>query len=141
MMITNTVQIEAPVECVWELTVDLAAWPEITPTMTSVERLDAGSLKVGSRALVKQPGQRPRVWTVTRLVPGEIFAWSAPFLGTTMTATHQLAPTASGTRNTLTVDIVGRCAPIVGGLLRRPVRRAITTENEGFKNAAESRSA
>lgn len=70
----------------------------------------------------------------------EVFAWSAPFLGTTMTATHRLAPTSIGTRNTLTVDMTGRCAPIVGRLLRRPVGRAITTENEGFKAAAESRS-
>ena len=63
--------------------------------MTSVERLDDGPLAVGSRARVA-PGQRARVWTVTRLEPGRLFAWEARALGVRMNGSHHLEATAAG---------------------------------------------
>ncbi len=80
MTITHELIIEAPVEQVWALTVDVESWPTMTPTMTSVQRLDEGPLRVGSTARIKQPGQSSRIWTVTTLEPNEAFAWEAPGL-------------------------------------------------------------
>jgi len=101
MKLEHAVQTEAPIDVVWGLTEDVERWPETTPTMTSVERLDDGPLGVGSQARIKQPGQRARTWTVTRFERGRTFAWSTKALGAHM--------------------------------------KAIATENEGFKQAAESR--
>ena len=137
MRIEHTEQIDAPVDQVWDLTLDVESWPTFTPTMTSIRRLDDAPLGVGSAVSIKQPGQRERVWTVTELEPNRRFAWSTRAMGVTMTGAHQLAESGGGTANTLTVDLEGRLAPVVGALLRGPVRKALVAENQGFKTAAE----
>ena len=137
MEITDTTTINAAIDRVWQLTLDVESWPEHTPTMASVEKLDSSPLEVGSRARVKQPGQRSRVWTVTRLEPGEIFAWQTRAFGATMTGSHLIAAHGTGTMQTLRIDIEGALSPVVGAILRRSIRKAICTENQGFKAAAE----
>ncbi len=138
MRIENSIEIAAPVARVWRLTVDVESLPEVTPTITSVERLDDGPLRVGSSVRVKQPAQRVKTWTVTALEPSAYFAWAAKALGTTMTGGHRLTPTDTGTRNTLSIEIEGRLAPIIGTLVKAPLAKALETENEGFKSAAEA---
>ena len=137
MRIQHSIDIDAPTERVWALTIDVEGWPTLTPTITSVERLDAGPMAVGSQARIKQPAQGAKIWTVTRLEPGRHFEWATRLLGTTMTGRHELSASDSGTRNTLTVDIEGPLAPLLGLLLRAPIYNAIAKENEGFKRAAE----
>jgi uncharacterized membrane protein len=137
MHVASEVTIAAPVERVWDLTEDVESWPTITPTMTSVERLDEGPLRVGSRARVRQPRQRPTVWTVTVVEPGSQFVWEARVLGLRMVGGHRLERVATGCRNTLTIDLEGRGAGLMGRLLAGQIQRAITTENEGFRRAAE----
>lgn len=139
MRIEHTIDIDATPQRVWELTVDVESWPQHTPTMDSIERLDAGPLAVGSQARIKQPGQRPKVWTVSRLDSEQSFAWDTRAFGIEMTGGHHIAANGSGTTQTLTVDISGPLAPIFGPLLRKPILSAITRENEGFKTAAEAR--
>lgn len=136
MQVQNTIHIDAPIERVWGLTMDVETWPEITPTMTSVELLDA-PLRVGSSARIKQPGQRERTWTVSALEPKRSFAWSTTLLGLSMTGAHHLEESGDGTQNTLTVDIDGPLAAVVGPLMKRPIAKAIAAENEGFRVAAE----
>ena len=138
MRIEHRIEIDAPPSRVWELTIDVETWPQHTPTMESVERLDTEPLAVGSQARIKQPGQRAKVWSVTQLDREKTFAWSTRSLGTTMTGIHGLQPAAGRTVNTLAVEIVGGLAPLIGRLLRRPILSAITKENEGFKTAAEA---
>lgn len=136
MRVQNIIDISAPIERVWDLTMDVETWPDITPTMTSVELLDT-PLQLGSDARIKQPGQRQRTWTVTELEPQRSFAWSTKMLGLSMTGAHHLEATDDGTRNTLIVDIEGSFAPIIGPLLKRPIAKAIAAENDGFREAAE----
>jgi hypothetical protein len=54
-----------------------------------------------------------------------------------MVGAHRLEPVAAGCRNTLTIDLEGLGAGLVGRLLGGQIQRAITTENEGFRRAAE----
>ena len=138
MRIEHTIDIAAPAERVWALTVDVESWPDLSPTMTAVERIDDGALRVGSTARVKQPGQRAKVWTVTAVEPGRRFAWRSRVLGTDMTATHTLHPTNDGTANTLTIDMAGRGSGLVGRVIGGQIHKALATENAGFKRAAEA---
>jgi hypothetical protein len=137
----HSLVIGAAPEAVWALTEDVERWPSITPTITSVERLDEGPLRVGSRARLVQPRQRPRVWTVDRLEAPNRFEWSAPLGPFTVVGGHLIEAVPEGCRNTLTVDLRGRGAGLAGLLLRKPFAEAIRQENEGFRRAAEARSA
>ncbi len=138
MHIENVIDIHAPAETVWGLTVAVEDWPQITPTMTRVERIDEGPLRLGSSARVKQPRQRPAVWTVQTFTPAQGFSWATKVMTVTMTGTHQIEPTADGCRNRLGIDITGPGAAIIGRLAKGPISKAIATENEGFKRAAEA---
>jgi uncharacterized membrane protein len=140
MHIEHRIDIDAPPELVWALTLDVESWPEHTPTMTSVERLDDGPIAIGSRARVAQPGQRARVWTVDELVDGSTFAWSTRAVGSTMRGRHVIEPGPTGCTNILTVEMEGPIAGVLGLLVRRPIAKAIAKENEGFKTAAEAMS-
>ncbi len=136
--IQHTIDISAPPGRVWEATIDVGDAPSFTPTLQSVELLDPEPLSVGSRARVKQPLQSAKIWTVDVLEHHERFVWSTRWLGVKMTASHDLAPSPSGTTNTLTVDFEGRAASLLGLLVRRPVRRAIAAENQGLKESIEA---
>ena len=132
--------IDAPAATVWALTIDIESWPQTTPTVTSVERLDDGPLAVGSRARLKQPRQRAAVWTVTRLEPETVFEWSTRTMGMTMTGGHRIEPLDDGRcRNVLTLRASGPTATLLGWLVSRPIRQAIATENAGIKRRAEAR--
>lgn len=137
MRIDHEIEIDAPIETVWDLTLRVEDLPTLTPTMTAVERLDEGPMGIGSSASVKQPGQRARTWTVTDFEAPTRFAWSTRALGMTMTGIHDLRRNGTRTTNTLAIELGGPLAPVLGPLLRRPVRQALATENEGFKRAAE----
>ncbi|MEZ5228405.1 MAG: SRPBCC family protein [Acidimicrobiales bacterium] len=137
MRIEHTIEIAAPVERVWDLTIDVESWPEHTPTITSVERLDDGPFGLGSRARIKQPAQGAKEWTVTAFEPNVRFAWATKLAGQSLTGGHELRPSAQGTINTLTLDLDGPLAFPIGLLIRRPIAKAIATENAGFKAAAE----
>jgi uncharacterized membrane protein len=137
MRIEDVQVIEAPVAKVWDLTVDVEHLPAVTPTMTSVERLDDGPIGVGSRARIKQPAQRPAVWTVTRFEPGSTFEWETRVLGMRMVGGHHLEAVDGGTRNTLVVEMSGRGSGLFGRLVGSRMATAIATENEGLRRAAE----
>ena len=138
MILTNTVEIAAPIERVWALTEDIEKWPAITPTMTSIVRLDSGPLKVGSTARVKQPRQRARVWTVTRFDPNDTFAWRSRILFMGVVGSHSMASRGDGsTANTLTLEMSGVMSRLFGRILTSTLRQALATENAGFKQHAE----
>ncbi len=139
--ISSDVFIGSGIDQVWALTTAIEDWPGLTPTMTSVERLDEGPLRVGSSARVVQPRQRPTVWTVTRLDAPHAFEWQAKVLTVTMTGVHHLeaepGPDGAGTRNRLRVELSGFGSKVLARLLGATMRAAIETENQGFKREAE----
>jgi uncharacterized membrane protein len=132
----ETTLIEAPVELIWRLTVQVDEWPAFLPTMRRVERLDAGELRVGSKARIKQPGQSSAVWTVTRLEPAREFAWETSRIGFRLTASHLLEPAGTGTRMTLALETSGRAAGVVSALFGGLMRSSLHQECEGFAHQA-----
>ena len=138
MTIEHSQEIAAPIRTVWGLTVDVAAWVEINPNVVGAECLDETELRAGSRVRIRQRGLRPKVWTVVVHDPPHRFSWTTRLLWLTMTATHELEATESGTRNTLRLELTGPGAGGVGRLLKGPLEAALAAENDGFKRAAET---
>jgi uncharacterized membrane protein len=135
---THEESIDAPVDVVWSLTTAVTDWPAYMPTVQSVERLDEGPLRVGSRARIKQPRQRTAVWEVTSLDPGREFVWRSDRRGMSFTGSHRVTPDGGGSRNTLTIAMSGPLAPVLGLLLGPLMRRVLRTEGACFKERAEN---
>jgi hypothetical protein len=135
---TDSILIDAPTDLVWLLTTDITGWHAYTPTVQSVERLDDGALRVGSRARIKQPGQRPAVWTVTRLddVCHE-FRWQTHRRGLSIIGSHRVHAEGAGCSNTLELEATGPLARPFALLVGPLLRRALRTENTGLKTEAQ----
>jgi hypothetical protein len=89
--------------------------------------------------MIKQPGQRRALWTVTELTPGHTFSWESRRRGMTMTGSHRVDPEGAGSRNTLTITMSGPLTPVLGPLLAPLMRRVLRTENACFAERAEHR--
>ncbi len=138
---TNSIEIAATPETVWEITLDVKGLPALTTTVTEVERLDSGPLQVGSQTRLTQPRQRPRVWTVESLTAPNLFVWAAPMGRWRMVATHRITPSDDGCINELELELIGRGAGLVGRVIGRQIQASLATENEGFRRVAEERAA
>lgn len=133
-----TIDIAAAPGRVWQAVADVADWPRWTDSMTSVERLDSGPLRVGSRARIKQPGLPVFVWEVTGLDEGASFTWVTHSPGVVVTAGHEVSGTASGSRLTLSVTWTGAFGGLAGALVGKRTRQSITRDAEGHKACAET---
>ena len=138
----TSIVIAARPDVVWSTLTDIERWPEWTRSVTKVERLDDGDLRVGSRARIRQPGMPPLVWEVTELVPGESFSWASKVPGVTTTGGHRLAAGSPDSGDsvtvTLTVDQDRFLAPVVWRLMGSRTRRYAQMEAEGLKRRCEA---
>lgn len=134
----RSVAIAAPAALVWELTVDIEAWPRLSPSMSEVRRLDAGPLQVGSEAEVTQPGLRPATWRVTTLEPGQLFVWASSATGVKSVGEHLIVPDGDGCKLMLRINQTGPLAWLVGLVYGRKIRQFVEAELEGFRTAAEA---
>jgi len=134
----KTVDIDAPPEKVFAVLCDVERWPEWTPTMTSVRRLDSGPFAIGSSAQVRQPQLRTAVWRVTELQDRRNFTWTTHTPGLRMTAGHLIEPQGAGSRVELTLELSGLIAPVVSRLFGGRIERYIATESQGLKKRSES---
>jgi uncharacterized membrane protein len=133
------VEIQAPAAYVWAVLVDVERWPEWSPTVTSIERLDPGPLALGSRTRIHQPKLRPAVWQVTELNEAQgVFTWAAKSPGILVTARHLVAATGSGSKAILTTEFSGFLAPLLMRPLRELNEQYVTTEAQSLKKRCES---
>ena len=137
MRLEHTVQIAAPLDVVWAATANVTAWPDWTPTITSVQPLSGGRVGVGGRYLLKQPMQAKAIWEVTGFDEGKRFVWERRGAFLRFRATHQLEPVNDGTRNTLILEAYGPCATLMWPLIRPTAARALAEENAGLKAFCE----
>jgi len=135
----TSIEIAASPELIWSTLSDVDRWPEWTPSVSEVERLDAGDFGPGSRARVKQPGMPRLVWEVIEYVPGKVFSWASKAPGVTTTGGHRLV-VDQGDRVTvtLTLDQEGFLAPVVWRLTGSRSRRYVQMEADGLKRRCES---
>lgn len=128
----TTHHIDAPAESVWEVLSDVAHWPEWTPTIDSVERLDSGPLRVGSQARVRQPKLPRAQWEVTELVEGRSFTWEATGPGLRTIGRHEVTPDADGCTVTLSIEQTGPMAGVAARMWRKLTQRYVELEAESL---------
>jgi uncharacterized membrane protein len=132
------INISAPPSRVWQLVEDVESWPQWSPTMTDIKRLDSGPFGPGSRAKVKQPGMPTLVWQVTDLAEGAEFTWVTRSPGIATSACHQVSEIAGGTRLTLTLTWSGPFSGLVSALAGKRTRQALAQEATGAKSRSEA---
>ncbi|GAA0996038.1 hypothetical protein GCM10009555_091220 [Acrocarpospora macrocephala] len=137
MRFESSVSIDATPQRVWEVFTDIERWPEWTDTVDSVELLDPGPLKIGSRARIKQPKLPVGVWQVTELVEGEYFAWVSKSPGVRIAAGHHVESTPAGTVARLTIDQQGPLGALMGRPLGKLINRYLHLEGQGLKARSE----
>ena len=130
--------IAAPAQRVWEVMSDTARWHEWTPSVTSIRRLDAGPLVLGSRALIRQPRLPPALWTVTAIEPGSDFTLVNTAPGVRVIARHWVEPTNTGCRATLSIEYQGALAGLLGKLTGGITRRYLALEAAGLQGRSEN---
>jgi uncharacterized membrane protein len=141
MRFDHSATIQAPPERVWEIFSDVERWPDWTPTIESIERLDAGRIHVGARTRIRQPKLPVAVWEVTELKEGEYFEWVAKAPGIKTTGGHRVVSTPEGTVATATVIQEGPLGWLFGKLYAGLTRSYIATETQKLKEVSESGSA
>jgi uncharacterized membrane protein len=129
---TTTRSIDAPAAQVWSVLSDVGRWPEWTPTVDSVERLDAGPFGVGSRARVRQPRLAAAVWEVTEWVDGERFTWVSHTPGVTTTGRHEVAAQDGGCRVVLRIEHTGPLSAVASLVWGRLTQRYVETEAQSL---------
>jgi uncharacterized membrane protein len=139
MRFDHSSTIQATPERVWEVFSDVERWPEWTPTVDAVERLDAGRIHLGARTRIRQPKLPVAIWEVTELKEGEYFAWVSKAPGITTTGGHRVISTPEGTVATATIIQEGPLGWLFGRLYAGLTKRYIATETAKLKEISESR--
>lgn len=135
----SQIEINASLERVWEVLVDVESWPDWTTSMTSVTRLDSGPLRVGSTARIVQPNLPTMVWRVTELVPRQRFSWETKLPGLLITGDHAVTELAPGrVRLELAAIGSGLLAGIADRISGERTRGYVELEAAGMKAAAEA---
>jgi uncharacterized membrane protein len=135
-----TLNVKAPAERVWEQFVDVERWPQMTKSISEVRRMQDGPLRVGSQAVIKQPGLPRAHWQVTELDPGRSFTWQTSSGGVTTAGSHVVEGNGSESTVMLGLHQHGPLAWLAAVVYGRRSRRYLSMEIEGFRSAAESRS-
>ena len=116
--------VAAPVDRVWDLLVEVAAWPEWGPTVADVE-LGTSRIGAGSRGRVRTPVGLWLPFAVTSFEPGRSWWWS---VGGVPATGHVVRPVPQGTEVTFTVPWwAPGYLPVCALALRRLERLATTS--------------
>ncbi len=133
-----TRSINAPAEVVWQVMSDVEAWPDWTRSVSSVELLEEGPLRLGSRARIQQPRLPTVVWTVTEFAAGRSFTWTSQGPGSLGVATHSInGDNPCGV--TLRLQQTGLLGGPVARLYKRLTFQYLTLEIEGLSRASIER--
>ncbi len=87
--------IAAPPEAVWNVLVDLGAWPKWGPSVRRAELDNVGPLQLGSRGKVWTPLGLALPFEITEFEEGRLWAWDVAGIGATR---HEVAPSQDESR-------------------------------------------
>lgn len=138
MALVVRIDVSAEPSAVWSALVDVQQWPKWTDSIDSLELLQPGPLRLGSRARVKQPGMPVAVWQVTEMSDGRCFTWESRSPGVVTIGRHEVEAKADGgSCLILEVEQRGLLGGAVRLLMRGRVRRFMQMEANGLKACSE----
>ena len=132
-----TFDISAPAERVAAVMKDVERWPEWTPTVRSIKRLDSGEFRVGSRLIISQPKFPPAMWKATTLEPLG-FTWVSSAPGMRVVAHHWVEPLGPNSRVTLSLEFHGLFGPWFGRMTKGINQRYLELEAAGLRQRSEN---
>lgn len=138
MVLEDTIEINAPADRVWQVIIDVEAWPKWAPAMERIWREDSGDFKLGSTALIKQKQMPETRWTVTEMNPGHSFSWQTCVMGMDMIATHIITPGEREVTSLLRIEMDGLTIKLLGFIIKPLVAYSLKEENQGLKQYCES---
>jgi hypothetical protein len=139
MHFERTIDIDAPADRVWAVVSDVAAWPSVVDTVERIELLTPPPLTVGSRVRIRQPKLPEGDWLVSAWEAPSFFEWIQRSGGMTVVASHRVEGLGQGrARLTLTIDMRGLLAPVMGRVYRNLTDDYLCRETEGIRRASES---
>ena len=133
----DSTTIDAPIDTVWSVLIDVERMPEWTPSMRSVHLLQGPALRRGSRVRIKQPRLVASTWTVDLFDPPRDFSWHSRVGSVQTTASHLLEDHGRTTLATFSIRHTGLGARVAALLVGRLTRRYINFELHGLKARAE----
>lgn len=139
--ITTSVAVPAAsADRLWTIVSDIDAWADLLPTVEAVRRLDGtvGSVDVGQRFVLRQPGLPESVYEVIEWSAGSSFTWAARSPGVVTTAGHVVDGDADGSHLHLSLEWTGPLSGIVGLLLTKKAGRMVESEAETFARVAQT---
>ena len=134
----HAIEISASRELVWRVMADVMHWAEWTPSITRIVTLTPGSVGVGSRVRIHQPGLPPAFWRVTEWIPGQSFTWVSRIPGIRVSARHEVTAATHGCRVTLSLDYEGFLGGFLACLTHRFNAINLQLEANGLKKHCEA---
>jgi Polyketide cyclase / dehydrase and lipid transport len=92
----------APPNRVWDILVDLDAWPQWGPTVAGAKLTDTGRLVLGSRGKIRLPLGVWLPFEVTEFEEGRFWAWEVAGVRATR---HEVRPAEGGCRVAFAVPL------------------------------------
>jgi hypothetical protein len=128
MEFSITTDVDTSADLVFAVLTDIERWPEWTPTVTRVERLDGPfpPLAISSRIRIVQPKVPAAEWTVTALEADRGFRMMSRSSGATVVANHWAEPLGDGQRSRVTLSVT------FSGWLGRMIARMMRGQNERY---------
>lgn len=118
---------------------DVERWPEWTPTVKRIRRLDSGPLAVGSRVVIWQPRLPPAKWEVIELDDrNRRFTWETRSPGMRLEARHWVDQTGETSLATLSIRFSGILGPVFARLTRKLNDRYLALEVKGLRERSEN---
>ena len=135
---SKTFDVDAPPDRVWKHMRDVERWNEWTASVRAIKIFGGGPLRIGSRALVRQPKLPPAVWKITELNDGgRNFTWISVAPGLLVTARHGVEARGAGSRATLSLGYQGVFAGFMARITRAITERYLDMEAAGLKKRSE----
>jgi len=141
MRIEVSIQIFRPPDAIWPVMVDVERWPNWTPSVSTLERLDSGPFGLGSRVRIRQPKLKAMTWRVTEFKPGRFFTWETRSPGVYASGRHEIRATERGSIVTLTLIQTGWLASLLRPFFAALAKRYVQIEAQGLKKRCEGTAA